>query len=52
MIKGELLHGLLAIAVAAWMLSLAALCVAETPQNMSGQENCTGFGEIAAQVTG
>jgi len=51
MIKGELLHGLLAIAVAAWMLSLAALCVAETPQDMGGQENCTGFGEIAAQVT-
>ena len=52
MIKGKLLHGLLAIAVAAWMLSLAALCVAEPSQNISDEENCTGLGEIAAQVTG
>jgi len=53
MIKGELLQGLLAIAVAALMLSLtAALCVAETPQDMSGLENYTGFNDNAAQIMG
>jgi len=53
MIKGELLQGLLAIAVAAWMLLLAgALCVAEMPQDTGGLANYAGYNDSSVQSLG
>jgi hypothetical protein len=53
MIKGELLQGFLAIAVAAWMLLLAGgLCVAEAPQDISGLDNYAGFNDGQNQSIG
>jgi len=54
MIKRESLHKKLAMAAMAGMLMLllAASCVAQTPLNMSGQENCTNCSGNASSSPG